>query len=169
MSAAILLSWFRLSFTLQRIFVWTDMYLVLMQKFHGSLSQHESFTPRWLYISVALRLLLLFCDIVDIVIKSLLRCQTMDMFSHLYRSGTFAYSMLNTTVSVAQRLFTHLCFVHVNYCAWNRNISADADCCAVCQEIPPLMLCFTAALVLRCECSYTLLFNGRWYWYVPPI
>jgi len=42
----------------RHIFIWTDMYLVI----HGSLSQHESFTPRWLYISVVLVLLLLFCD-----------------------------------------------------------------------------------------------------------
>lgn len=52
--------------------------------------------------------------IVDVVIRSLLRCQTMDMFRHLYRSGTFAYSMLNTTVSIARRLFTHI-FV---LCMW---------------------------------------------------
>jgi len=119
-----------------------------MQKFHSSLSQHESFTPRWLYISVVLRLLLLFRDIVDVVIKFLLRCQTTDMFSHLYRSGKFAYSMLNTTVTIAQRLFTHLCFVHVNYCAWIRNISADAVCWAVCQEIRPS--CYASLLPLCC-------------------
>ena len=83
--------------------------------------------------------------IVDVVIKSLLRCQTMDMFRHLYRSSTFAFSMLNTTVYIAHRLFTYLCFVHVNYYAWEkvtawiRNISAKAACCAVFHEIPTLL------------------------------
>jgi len=65
--------------------------------------------------------------IVDVAIKFLLRCQTMDMFRHLYRSGTFTYSMLNTTVSIAHRLFTYLCSVHVNYGAWEKVNCVDQE------------------------------------------
>jgi hypothetical protein len=54
-------------------------------------------------------------NLVYVVTRPLLRCQTMDMFRHLYRSDKFAYSMLNTTVSISQTSFTYLCYVNLSY------------------------------------------------------
>ena len=103
-------------------------------------------------------------SIVDVVIKSLLRCQTMDMFRHLYRSGTFAYSMLNTTVSIAHRLFTYLCLfcacellcMGESYCVDQkrfcrrcllRSVSRNSPSC--CASLVPL--CFCMNVSTRCS------------------
>lgn len=107
-------------------------------------------------------------SLVDVVIKSLLRCQTMDMFRHLYRSDEFAYSMLNTAVSISKRLFTYPCLVNVHYCAWEkvtawiRNILQTLLVAQFFKRFS-IFLCFTATIVFQYECSYTLLFNGKWY------